>query len=83
MLLLPGSSVAQLKERLQKTYRIFPQHKIAGIAKTQIARFPQPFANIPTLAQLSTSFVLLFLRCANFAKSQFNIRRELECWAME
>ena len=63
---------------IEHTHRILPQNKIAGIAKAQVTRFMQAFTDITTFSQLSSSLVLLLLRSANLAKSQFDIRGKLK-----
>jgi hypothetical protein len=49
-------------------FRELPKHKVAGISKTKIAGPVQAFANITTLPNLATGFVLLFLCSPNFAE---------------
>ena len=43
----------------------------------------ESFANVATLSDLSACFVLFLLRSPHFAKTDFNIGRELQSWSVE
>lgn len=71
------------KNGSDKTHRVFPKNKVAGILECQIARPVESFANVAALSDLSPCFVFLLLRSPHLAETNFDIGRELQSWSVE
>ena len=60
-----------------------PEHEIACIPQTEVARAMQAFADVAALADLAPSLVFLLLRRPDFAEVQLDVGRELQRWTVE